>query len=240
MNRRQFLSALGTGAVGVTLSTGGSWATSERNNHDVGTLPNRDVPTEIVTPYADSNVGNPAVPAGSWIIHRFGWQTVADEGPDTLQQFRDAAEYDFRIDGESVETQTPFWNEIQEVEAGDDWYLRWEYATPPKPPGLYEFSVHMSFDHPLRYPDGTGETKLWKGEVVESSTYDVVAVDETTPSLPIAIDTRKTAVAARIADHTWNGEPLTHGGHTPGRWYDPGESVLGHGRRKHQSAREDE
>ncbi|WP_162562337.1 hypothetical protein [Salinigranum rubrum] len=99
---------------------------------------------------------------------------MADEGPDVLQQFRDAVSYEFFINGEPIGDATTHWNDIRKYEGTEHWHLRWEYATPPQSIGLHDFRVRKTFDRPLYYPDSTGEDKLWQGVVEEESTYNVV------------------------------------------------------------------
>ena len=213
MNRRQFLRSAGVGAVGLSVPNVSSASRSETTDQlSQGHLPNQDVPHEVVTPYANHVAGNPVIPDDNWIIHRFGWRTVANEGPETLQQFREEVTYDFTIDGVEVEETEPYWAEIQPADDGNRYYVRWEYATPPKPPGTSQFRVRMDFESPIQSLDSNGTTKTREGEVTERSTYKVFRREGTTPSLPAAREIRKRVLDRENTDQNQEQQSLDYEG----------------------------
>lgn len=212
MNRRQFLHSVGVGTVGLSVSNVSSECCSDTSTQlSQGHLPHQDVPHEVVTPYADHAIGNPPIFDDKWIIHRFGWRTVPKEGPETLQQFREEVTYDFAIDGVEVEETAPYWSEIQPADDENHYHVRWEYATPPKPPGTYQFRVRMNFDSPIQSLDGTGNTQTREGEITERSTYNVFRQEAATPSLPAARGIHKRVLAEQNTDQNQEQQSLDCG-----------------------------
>lgn len=181
MNRRELLRVTGAGIGGriLPLQSYPDQEESKPNHTMGGKLPDRDVDTEVVTPYAETaGATNPKVDTSSWIIHRFGWRTAASEGPKELKEFLEVPTYEFTIDGQTIQETDSHWGEITRSRTADGWFVRWEYATPPKSPGEYEFNVRMNFERPLQHRDAVGEVTRWSGVVEEQSTYNVVSMSD--------------------------------------------------------------
>lgn len=177
MNRRGYLYTVGSGIAG--LSSGRSLlsrSSGKESVSGVGYLPDKDVSTRVVTPYADV-FGRPQyVESSEWIIHRYGWVTDDGETPKDLRENLAVAEYEFFIDGEAIEHPSQYWDDVQPTDDDAEWVVRWEYATPPKDPGEHEFGVRMILDNPIQ-GNKAGERYQWSGVETESSTYEVEDFD---------------------------------------------------------------
>lgn len=110
-----------------------------------------------------------------WVIHTFGWRTEHGETKTDLLQIRDAAEYDFRIDEESIDQPHQYW---QPVTKEDGRYcLRWKYPVPPEElkTGLHRFVLTISFRPPFR---SSRDSRRWEGEYTLSTPYQTITPEK--------------------------------------------------------------
>lgn len=153
-DRRTVLKTLGAGiAVG-----GASFASTPAAARDSGEPPAGNVPTTEVTILIPKDDPRPVEP-GSWLKHYHGW--IDGEGGDRtkadVERWLDSVETTPKIDGEVIENPSQYWGDVTYSEEYDSWVVFWEYYTPPKKPGLHEFSVEYS------HPDGFEDTSPEEG-----------------------------------------------------------------------------
>ena len=181
MKRRTYLTVTGSVGAGLTIAT--PVASAGRD----GALPAEQVPAGDVSPF-DWNEPQ-SVSTGEWITHGFGWIStldhfdddeydhpcdnlawIVDENTDYRVELPDRT-FDF---GESE----AYWSECQETtHEGYDAYERmWEFSTPPKPPGEYEFSITIRYHEPQESCDVHGNCEIIPpGDHHFSATYTVEA-----------------------------------------------------------------
>lgn len=142
MRRRQFARLVGGSIAGAGLL-------GHVSAREAGDTPNDNVSDKRITPFSSEDDPD-EVSTGTWISHALGW--VDKEGGDStkadVERFIDVVEVSATIDGEEIEDTEEYWGDVHYDDDYEAYIGWWEYSTPPKSPGTYEFTIEFY------YPDG--------------------------------------------------------------------------------------
>lgn len=109
------------------------------------------------------------IPDDAWIAHTFGYRTEGDEDPAALVKVRDAATYEFTLNGTEV---TDFHRGWKRVTSTDHGYLQeWRYIVPPQSSGEHRYALEITFDDPVRTSGSSA--RVWEGTYRFTGSYTV-------------------------------------------------------------------
>lgn len=178
VDRRSYIKT-GVAFVGTALSIGGRSPSPQRsraNQFIVEELP-EDAKTTIVNPLSEEYVLPQLASTEDWIIHRFGWKTVADEDASDLRDILDITTHTFAIDGLDIEAPDQYRGEIYQTTDGVH-HVGWEFPTKPRHVGVHDFTMKIEFESPIRTEHSEHDTKVWQGTYEHHGTYEVVDLEK--------------------------------------------------------------
>lgn len=166
---------------GVGVATSGLLPVSVTSSVTSGerSLPHESTPSVTIRPRRDpESCRLVPIPDDVWVVHQFGVVGDANEPVADLRRLRDRAEYRFEIDGDVVDPDGANWLELAERDDGGS-ELNWEYAVPPRSPGLHSFQVEVHFPEPVVTGRRTGDRQRWAGTYWFGVNYEVTPARET-------------------------------------------------------------
>lgn len=184
MDRRTYLSRVGGAGTGIAIGSVGAGAVTD------GERPAARVPSGDVSPWVWMEPQS--VATGEWITHGFSWfveygghdSDQFDSECDQLEHILDITEYEVRLPDRTIgfDESDAYWSDCEDGGLGwpgDDregYGVTWEYHTPPKPPGEYEFGVSIRYleEYHVCEPDGCFTVAPGVHEL-PAATYEVSA-----------------------------------------------------------------
>lgn len=144
-----------------------------------GESPSDKVDTTDVHPL-NPNPSEPInVPKGNWVNHYIGWVDHEGAGSEKedVERWLDAVEMEVFIDGEEIENPDQYWGDVNYSDEKEGYVVWWEYQSPPKPPGLYDYTVVYN------YPDGFEDPGPKEDEDLDERDNELVIPENTTKVL---------------------------------------------------------
>jgi len=179
--RRSFLSRSAAGIAGLASlgSTDGSLFAGQETGQS------QPVPENAESITVEPKLQVPLTQIGTtedWVVHRFRALTVEDETKHELTRFLEAASHDVQIEGRSISEPAKYWSDITQTDSGTR-VSQWEFITPPRPAGTYDFSFAVTYDSPITTRNRDGDPETWEGEYEHEGRYVIIGDDPETDAV---------------------------------------------------------